>query len=298
MKRPIAVFLIFACTFLLFAGTAFAGAAPDAASYFTYPGYNKTYTGEDGLSHTMTVKWVGETWNKLGTVIYSINYEDVYQRDANTYIDVMSATEIYENARPTYPDSPQHSVYQVKWYADGRKEVVSDYRPAEPEETPTQTAQPKETTAPTTPSPAPAAPSTTPDAPASTPAESPPSTSAPSSTPAATDKAATKPAESATPAPESSATPGRPPDTSPAPSEETPAVTSEPTPDVAAVQDESADPSPSAPAPGEEPENAPQDAGASRWVWPVIVLLGIGAAILLALYRRRKEEKDHEDHEA
>jgi hypothetical protein len=113
MKRLIILIFTFACVSLLFAGTAFAGTAPDAASYFTHSGNNKTYTGEDGTSHTMTVKWVGEPWNKLGTVIYSINYEDVYQKDGNTYIDVMSATEIYENARQTYPDSERHSVYQV-----------------------------------------------------------------------------------------------------------------------------------------------------------------------------------------
>lgn len=288
MKRLIILIFTFACVALLFAGAAFAGTAPEAASYFTHSGYNKTYTGEDGTSHTMAVKWVGETWNKLGTVIYSINYEDVYQKDGNTYIDVMSATEIYENARPTYPDSERHSVYQVKWYTDGSKEVVSDYRPAEPEETVTQTAPPEKTTAPTTPSAAPAAPSTTP--------------TSPSSTPAATDKTAINPTESGTPVPQSSATPGSPPDTSPIPSADTPAVTSGPTPDITAAQEnvtaESANPSPSAPSPEEEPENAPQDASASQWIWLVIVLSGIGACILLALYRRRKEEKDHEDHEA
>lgn len=286
MKRLIILIFTFVCVALLFAGTAFAGAAPEAASYFTHSGYNKTYTGEDGTSHTMTVKWVGETWNKLGTVIYSINYEDVYQKDGNTYIDVMSATEIYENARPTYPNSERHSVYQVKWYADGSKEVVSDYRPAELEETVTQTALPEETTAPTTPSAAPAGTTPTP----------------PSSTPASTDKTATKPTESVTSVPESSATPGSPPDTSPVPSADTPAVTSGPTPDITAAQEnvtaESANPSPSTPSPEEEQENAPQDASASRWVWLVIVLSGISACILLALYRRRKEEKDHEDHEA
>lgn len=304
MKRPITIFFIFAvfaCAFLLFSGSALAGTAPDAANYFTHPGYNKTYTGEDGANHTMTVKWVGETWNKLGTVIYSINYEDVYQKDGNTYIDVMSAAEIYENARQTYPDSPQHSVYQVKWYADGSKEIVSDYRPTAPEETPppAQTEQP-EATPPATSSPEPATP---------VPTQPPATASKPVPTPseAAGDTATSKPIESATPkpVPESTATPTDPSaSSSPASSEETPAVTSGPTPDITEANGnmtgESAVPSPSAPAPEAEPEHAPQDAepSRSRWVWPVIVLSGIGAAILLALYRRRKEEKDHEDHKA
>lgn len=291
MKRLIILTFTIACVSLLFAGTAFAGTAPDAASYFTHSGYNKTYTGEDGTGHTMTVKWVGETWNKLGTVIYSINYEDVYQKDGSTYIDVMSATEIYENARPTYPDSKRHSVYQVKWYADGSKEVVSDYRPAEPEETPAQTVKPEET-----PEPAPETPLPTEPLESSSPGGVPSSAEA-------DDVVTANPDKNSTPTPESSSAP----DSSAAsvsstPSEKTPSATSETTPDSTAAQGnvtaENAAPSPSALAPEEEQEDVPQDASASRWVWPVIVLSGIGAAILLALYRRRKEEKDHEDHEA
>ena len=65
-------------------------------SYFTNPNYNKTFAAEDGLQHTMTVKWVGETWNKIGTVIYSINYEETYQRGNDSYIDVKSAMEYFE----------------------------------------------------------------------------------------------------------------------------------------------------------------------------------------------------------
>lgn len=299
MKRPFAIFLVFASVLLLFTGTALAGTAPSAMSYFTNPGYNKTYTGEDSLNHTMTVIWVGETWNKLGAVIYSINYEDVYQRDGNTYIDVMSATEIFENARPSYPDSPKHSVYQVKWYADGSKEVISDYRPAEPEQTPppAQTEQPEATPTPTTPSPAPATPSAKPTTPSPK----------PTSTPSA---ATTKPSESSTPkpTPESSVTPPNlPASDSPTPSEGTSAVTSSATPAVTEVEGNttgvSITPSPSGSTPEDEPELPSQgtDASRSRWIWPVIILSGLGAAILLAYYlegRRRKEEKDNEDHEA
>lgn len=290
MKRLIILIFTFACVALLFAGTAFAGTAPEAASYFTHSGYNKTYTGEDGVSHTMTVKWVGETWNKLGTVIYSINYEDVYQKDGNTYIDVMSATEIYENAKPSYRDSQQHSVYQVRWYADGSNEVVSDYRPA-------QTAQPEETPEPAS--------SLIPEPSASThPFENSSPPSVPPSAEAG-DAAMAKPNESTTPTPESSSTPdSSATSVSPTPSENTLSATSAPTPDRTATQENviggNTVPLPSAPALGQIPESAPQDTDVSRfrWVWPVIVLPGIGACILLALYRRRKEEKDHGDHEA
>lgn len=293
MKRLIILIFTFACVSLLFAGTAFAGTAPDAASYLTHSGYNKTYAGEDGTSHTMTVKWVGETWNNLGTVIYSINYEDVYQKDGNTYIDVMSATEIYENARPTYPDSPQHNVYQVKWYVDGSKEVVSDYRPAEPEQTssPTQTEQPEATAPSETATPSPTQPSVPSAIPITTPSAE------------AGDAVTANPDKNTTPTPESSSTPGSSAaSVSPTPLGEMPAVTSEPMPDVAAAQENmtggSAVPSLSAPAPEKEPENVPQNTDASRWIWPVIVFSGIGAAVWLALYRRRKEGKDHEEHKA
>ena len=126
MKKIISLFITFICIFTLFTGTAMA--APTAMSYFTDSSYNKTYMGDDGLTHTMTVTWVGETWNKDGTIIYSINYEDVYENGDNIYIDVKSATEIYENARSTYPDNTEYIVYQVKWYPDGHSEVISDNR--------------------------------------------------------------------------------------------------------------------------------------------------------------------------
>ena len=126
MKKIISLFITVICIFALFAGTAFA--APTAMSFFTDSSYNKAYMGDDGLTHTMTVTWVGETWNKVGSVIYSINYEDVYENGDNIYIDVKSATEIYENARSTYQDSTEYIVYQVKWYPDGDSEVISDNR--------------------------------------------------------------------------------------------------------------------------------------------------------------------------
>lgn len=128
MKKPIAVFFIIIFVLAVFPGTAFAGSAPTAMSYFTNPDYNKTYKGDDGLNHIMTVIWVGETWNKAGTVIYSINYEDVYQKGGDTYIEAKSTTEIYEKSRPIYSDSPEYSIYQVQWYQDGHKEVISDER--------------------------------------------------------------------------------------------------------------------------------------------------------------------------
>jgi len=146
MKRILAIFLISICIATTFSGKALAGSAPDAMSYFTNESYNKTYLAGDGLEHHMSVKWVGETWNKVGTVIYSINYEDVYQNGDNSYIDVKSATEIYENARPTYPDCSEFSVYQVKWYLDGGKQVISDYRTSA---TPAPTAKPTATSTPT-----------------------------------------------------------------------------------------------------------------------------------------------------
>ena len=128
MKKTISLFITVICILTFFTGTAMA--APTAMSYFTDSSYNKTYMGDDGLSHTMTVTWVGETWNKAGTVIYSINYDDVYENGDNFYIDVKSATEIYENASLTYPDSTEYIVYQVKWYPDGDSEVISDNRTA------------------------------------------------------------------------------------------------------------------------------------------------------------------------
>ena len=285
MKRPLAVFFIFVCAFVIFAGTAFAGSAPAATSYFTNSSYNKTYTGDDGLNHTMKVTWVGETWNKVGTVIYSINYEDVYQQDANTYIDVKSATEIYENARPTYPDSPQHSVYQVKWYSDGHKEVISDYRPASPEQTPAPTPTKNPTPAPST------KPEATPSA-------------------ASTGKATTEPTNKATPKP--TVTPTSPPastsavPSSPTPPEGTPTVPSSPSPTVTEAQGivttESVTPSASTPLP-EETERSQQNENPSpsKWVWIVIAVAGIGAVILLASFlkgRRRKEKNGNEDHKA
>ena len=140
MKKTISLFITFICILILFTGTALA--TPTAMSFFTDSSYNKTYMGDDGLSHTVTVTWVGEIWNKIGTVIYSINYEDVYENGDNIYIDVKSATEIYENARSTYPNSTEYIVYQVKWYPDGHSEVISDNRTAaisEPTAEPTKT---------------------------------------------------------------------------------------------------------------------------------------------------------------
>ena len=152
MKKVLSILLIFVLI-VAFSGTALAGEAPSAMSYFTNPNYNKTFTAEDGLQHTMAVTWVGETWNKVGTVIYSINYEETYQRGTDSYIDVKSATEIYENARPSYPNCTEYSVYTVKWYGDGSSEVVSDYRPASlPDLTPNPTPVPTpEPTVPPTP---------------------------------------------------------------------------------------------------------------------------------------------------
>lgn len=286
MKRLIILIFTFACVSLLFTGTAFAGTAPDAASYFTHPGYNKTYTGEDGTSHTMTVKWVGETWNKLGTVIYSINYEDVYQKDGNTYIDVMSATEIYENARPSYPDNERHSVYQVKWYANGSQEVVSDYRPTEPEQTssPTPTEQPETPASSETATPSSAQPSVTSEIPITTPSAASGDTATTESTPASPNSSVSDSTISA---------------------EETPTITSTPTPSQTETNmaGESISPSPSVSSSEIVPELAPQDVEAApfRWAWVAIILLGIGAVAGLAFFReskRRKENQSDEDHTA
>jgi len=152
MKKSIISIIIFAFVVVAFSGMAQAADTTSAMSYFTNPNYNKTFTAEDGLQHTMTVTWVGETWNKVGTVIYSINYEETYQRGSDSYIDVKSDMEYFENARPSYPDSPEYSVYQVKWYSDGSSEILSDYRTApapDPTPVPTPVPTPKPTPTPT-----------------------------------------------------------------------------------------------------------------------------------------------------
>ncbi len=279
MKKHLAILLILICAFLLFTGSAFAKSAPNAMSFFTNSSYNKTYIDGDGIEHTMTVKWVGETWNKVGTVIYSINYEDVYQIDGNTYIDVKSTTKIYENARQSYPDSPEHSVYQVKWYPDGSQKVVSDYRSAEPEPTPTSkpTEKPEAT-------------------PSATPA--PTTKTTPSSTPAAKDQASTKPKENVTPKPM--------PEPITANSEIAPkdTIPSDAIPAISEMQEtmtnENVAPATSAPVPEEEPVLSIQavDTANSKRVWPVIVLIVIGAAILLARYLQRKRGKETRDNES
>ena len=184
MKKSIAMLFILICVIIAFSETVLAAEAPSGMSYFTNPNYNKTFTAEDGLQHTMAVTWVGETWNKVGTVIYSINYEETYQRGNDSYIDVKSLTEIYENVRPSYPDCPEYSVYTVKWYGDGSSEVVYDYRTAPaPDPTPVPTPVP-------TPKPTP------------TPAPTPEPTLEPTVTPTATPVSTNTPAVATSPTPE------------------------------------------------------------------------------------------------
>lgn len=283
MRRLSAAILILACAFLLLTGTALAGSAPDAMSYFTSSKYNRTYTGSDGLEHAVRVTWVGETWNKVGTVIYSINYEDVYQQDDSTFIDVKSDTEIYENARPAYPNSEQYSVYQVKWYPNGSKEVVSDYRPAEPTATP-----------------------------AASPISEPPREpmAQPTTTPMTTESAASKPVQnvkpSVTPSSEAEApvsTSNPLPSDSPVPSgteslEQASTITPSPTPGEthAAELDAEDSASPSA-SPIQVIATESTGKGAhSGWIWLTISAVGIGALVLLAI-RGRKETKDDENNQ-
>jgi len=279
MKRSIAAILILLCASLLLAGTALAGSSPTAESFFTDSGYNKTYTDDGGLEHTATVTWVGETWNKVGTVIYSINYEDVYQKDGNMYIDAMSATEIYEDARSSYPDSSEYCVYSVNWYVSGSTEVIYDYRTAAAEETETAAEQ---------------------------------STAEPSSTSAAAQEAAAatpedEPAQKS--ASESEETDANPSDSDAAVSSE-PTSSEEPSADTSAETSDDPKPQESAakksaetsasPASEDETESAAESTGVTsfKWVWPVVVLSGLGTAVAFAFYRegrRRKEKKDDEN---
>ena len=254
MKKVLSILLIFVLI-VAFSGTALAGEAPSAMSYFTNPNYNKTFTAEDGLQHAMAVTWVGETWNKVGTVIYSINYEETYQRGNDSYIDVKSATEIYENAGPSYPNCTEYSVYTVKWYGDGSSEVAYDYRPA---------SLPDPTTAPT-PEP------TVPPTPAPTPTPTPEPTVEPTIKPTATPVPTVTPV--VTPSPASEAMTGV-----------------APSPTMAATP-------PTADETVAEPIQA-TDTSRSGWVWLIVILIGIAAAISLGIFvkARRKKGNTHEDH--
>ena len=140
MKKTLIMFIIFICIFALLPGVALAD-VPNAMSYFTDSSYNRSYTDDVGLKHTIAVTWVGETWNKVGTVIYSINYEETYHNGEEYYTLVDSAIEIYENEKPAYPDSNEFIVYQVKWYPDRSMKVICDYRSVE---TTTLTEEPTE----------------------------------------------------------------------------------------------------------------------------------------------------------
>lgn len=188
--RKLIITIFFILTFLLFTGTVFAGSVPDAMSYFTNSSYNKTYTDDDGIVHTMTVTWVGETWNKVGTVIYSINFNDIYEKDGANYTVVDSSTKSYKNARPTYPDSSEHSVYRVNWYRDGSSVVIFDYRYTVSEPTPTTTPTPKPTPTPAaTPTPTPTSEPNPMSTPTATPEPAPEAVVIPTSTPVITSVA-------------------------------------------------------------------------------------------------------------
>jgi hypothetical protein len=182
MKKTISFLVTFACLFVLFVGTALASSTPTAMSYFSNSKYNKTYTGDDGLQHTMKVLWVGETWNKVGTVIYFIDYADSYDKDGDHYTSENADTVYFDNARPEYPDSSQYRVYSVKWYPDGHYTVLYDYRPSstpEPTNTPVPTAKPTATpTVKASPKPTSSKPSTKPATatPAATPEQTPSTT--------------------------------------------------------------------------------------------------------------------------
>lgn len=254
MKRHIAILLIFICAFLFSIGSAFAKSAPNAMSFFTNSSYNKTYTDNDGFEHTMTVTWVGETWNKVGAVIYSINYEDVYERDGAIYTGVKSTTKIFENARPTYPDSPEHSVYRVNWYRNGSKKVIFDHRSAAPEPTPAPTPKP---------------------------------TASPKPTPTVTPEMLVVPKPASTPKPvlEPVNTPVNPPVSDNLISSNTAPITTE---TQETMVNESIVPAASLPEPEGEVEKS-QLSGK----WFLIAFVGIGAAVWLAIYlmKKRKEEK-------
>jgi len=240
---------------LLFTGTVFAGSVPDAVSYFTDSSYNKIYTDDDGIVHTMTVTWVGETWNKLGAVRYIIYYEDVYEKDGAIYTTVKSSSKIYENARPTYPDSPEHTVYRINWYRDGGSVVIFDYRftVSEPTPTPTPTPTPKPTPMPT-----------------------------PTPTPKPTPEPTAEPVSTSTPEPVT--TPTNP------PVSDNP-VSFNPAPITTEIQETIEDESIISEASLPEPEKT-MDEPRLDWVWFVIAVVGIGAAVWLAIYLVRKHRKE------
>lgn len=258
MKKSIISIIIFAFVVVAFSGMAQAADTTSAMSYFTNPNYNKTFTAEDGLQHTMTVTWVGETWNKVGTVIYSINYEETYQRGDDSYIDVKSLTEIYENVRPSYPDCPEYSVYTVKWYRDGSSEIVYDYRTA-PAPDPTPVPTPVPTPKPT---------------PTPTPAPTPEPTVEPTVTPTATPVPTNTPVVTPSPTPEAMG------EVLPSPTvTATPITANE---DGLSVNGE--------PAQSTEPS-------LSLWAWLIAILIGIGLAILLGFFAKaiRKKGKHESD---
>lgn len=229
-------------------------------SYFTNPNYNKTFTAEDGLQHTMTVTWMGETWNKVGTVIYSINYEETYQRGSDSYIDVKSDMEYFENARPSYPDSPEYSVYQVKWYRDGSSGVLSDYRTApapDPTPVPTPVPTPKPTLTPT-------------------PAPTPEPTVEPKVTPTVTPVPTITPVVTPSPTPEAMV-------------EVLPSPTVTVTP-IAASEN-------NLPVNGEPAQST--ETSLSLWAWLIVIFIGIGLAILLGYYvKARRKKGKHEGHQS
>ena len=258
MRKSITMLLAFIFVVIAFSGMALAAEAPSAMSYFTNPNYNKTFTA--GLQHTMTVTWVGETWNKVGTVIYSINYEETYQRGNDSYIDLKSSTEIYENVRPSYPGCPEYSVYQVKWYRDGSSEVLSDYRTA-PAPDPTPVPTPVPTPKPT---------------PVPTPAPTPEPTVEPTVKPTTTPLPTNTPIVIPSPTPEAMA-------------EELPSPTVTAAP-IAASEE-------GLPVNGELAQ--PTETALSLWSWLIIILIGIGLAILLGVFvKNRRKKGEHEGNQS
>jgi hypothetical protein len=302
MKRTIVSLFVFICTIVAFMGTALAGSAPSAMSYFSNQVYNKDFVDDQGITHTAKASQVSEIWNKAGSVMYIIQTKETYtDAEGNDHIEIRDDTKIFANACPKYPDSQRQTVYRAEWYPDGHSQVVYDYRPAA-----TPTPAPASSTPVTTPSPT-IQPTAKPTAmPKAKPTVKPTakSTAKPTLEPTASPTAAPT-ASSADSVAVSTATPFLYPSPTPTPSaipssSPTPIPTASPSPITASVSSGSPEVTDALFPMTAMPAQSGEHAADSMWWGVAGVALIVLAIVLLCLmlHRRRKEKIKNEVDEA